>query len=138
MLGVYPARGPGGNSLTWLEMDGAKPDRNPLEEVYMRMAEELAKRSTCERTQVGSVIATGDLTQVLGIVYNGNALGLPNAGEGAEPGGGSLATDSRTRRVAWTRVGPPVASARAGLIQTTSTTSPVCGWTVWPAGWRAR
>jgi len=29
--------------------------------------------------QVGSVITTGDLTQVLGIGYNGNARGLPNA-----------------------------------------------------------
>lgn len=62
------------------------PDRMPLEEVYMRMAEELAKRSTCARTQVGSVIATGDLTQVLGIGYNGNARGLPNTCDSPEPG----------------------------------------------------
>ena len=62
------------------------PDRIPLEEVYMRMAEELAKRSTCARSQVGSVITTGDLTQVLGIGYNGNARGLPNACDGTEPG----------------------------------------------------
>lgn len=64
----------------------AAPERIPLEEVYMRMAEELAKRSTCERNQVGTVIATGDLTQVLGIGYNGNARGLPNACDGTEPG----------------------------------------------------
>ncbi len=64
----------------------AIPDRIPLEEVYMRMAEELAKRSTCARSRVGSVIATGDLTQVLGIGYNGNARGLPNACDGPEPG----------------------------------------------------
>ena len=38
------------------------PDRIPLEEVYMRMAEELAKRSTCLRLQVGTVITTADLT----------------------------------------------------------------------------
>jgi dCMP deaminase len=62
------------------------PERIPLEEVYMRMAEELAKRSTCARNQVGSVIATDDLTQVLGIGYNGNARGLPNACDSAEPG----------------------------------------------------
>ena len=43
------------------------PDRIPLEEVFMRMAEELAKRSTCARNQVGSVITNADLTQVLGI-----------------------------------------------------------------------
>ena len=30
--------------------------RPPLFEVYMRMAEELAKRSTCARLQVGTVI----------------------------------------------------------------------------------
>ena len=52
----------------------------------MRMAEELAKRSTCARSQVGSVITTGDLTQVLGIGYNGNARGLPNQCDGTEPG----------------------------------------------------
>ena len=52
----------------------------------MRMAEELAKRSTCARLQVGSVITSGDLTQVLGIGYNGNARGLPNRCDGIEPG----------------------------------------------------
>ncbi len=62
------------------------PDRIPLEEVYMRMAEELAKRSTCARLQVGSVITTGDLTQVLGIGYNGNAKGLPNQCDSTQPG----------------------------------------------------
>ena len=67
-------------------MDAVRPQRIPLEEVYMRMAEELAKRSTCARNQVGSVIASGDLTQVLGIGYNGNARGLPNACDGTEPG----------------------------------------------------
>ncbi len=64
----------------------APPDRIPLEEVYMRMAEELAKRSTCARNQVGSVITSGDLTQVLGIGYNGNARGLPNSCDSPEPG----------------------------------------------------
>jgi dCMP deaminase len=67
-------------------MEPPVPDRIPLEEVYMRMAEELAKRSTCARSQVGSVVATGDLTQVLGIGYNGNARGLPNACDRPEPG----------------------------------------------------
>jgi len=62
------------------------PDRIPLEEVYMRMAEELAKRSTCARLQVGSVITTADLTQVLGIGYNGNARGLPNRCDSDQPG----------------------------------------------------
>ena len=64
----------------------APPDRIPLEEVYMRMAEELAKRSTCARNRVGSVITSSDLTQVLGIGYNGNARGLPNSCDSPEPG----------------------------------------------------
>jgi dCMP deaminase len=64
----------------------AAPARIPLEEVFMRMAEELAKRSTCARNQVGSVVTTADLTQVLGIGYNGNARGLPNACDSAEAG----------------------------------------------------
>jgi dCMP deaminase len=64
----------------------APPDRIPLEEVYMRMAEELAKRSTCARSSVGTVIATADLTQVLGIGYNGNARGLANSCDSPEPG----------------------------------------------------
>ena len=62
------------------------PPRIPLEEVYMRMAEELAKRSTCARNQVGSVITDAELTQVLGIGYNGNARGLPNRCDSTEPG----------------------------------------------------
>ncbi len=64
----------------------AVPERIPLEEVYLRMAEELAKRSTCARLQVGTVITTPDLTQVLGIGYNGNARGLPNRCDTTEPG----------------------------------------------------
>jgi dCMP deaminase len=62
------------------------PDRIPLEEVYMRMAEELAKRSTCARLQVGSVITSSDMTMVLGIGYNGNARGLPNRCDSSEAG----------------------------------------------------
>src|SRR5258708_9950463 len=69
-----------------LSETGQAPDRIPLEEVYMRMAEELAKRSTCARLQVGSVITTSDLTQVLGIGYNGNARGLPNRCDSTQPG----------------------------------------------------
>ncbi len=66
---------------------GQKPlDRIPLEEVFMRMAEELAKRSTCVRAQVGSVITNAELTQVLGVGYNGNARGLANSCDSAEPG----------------------------------------------------
>jgi len=61
-------------------------ERIPLYEVYMRMAEELAKRSTCTRLQVGTVITDQRLENVLAIGYNGNARGLPNRCDSAVPG----------------------------------------------------
>jgi dCMP deaminase len=61
-------------------------ERVPLYEVYMRMAEELAKRSTCTRLQVGTVITDASLSNVLGIGYNGNARGLPNRCDAPDPG----------------------------------------------------
>jgi dCMP deaminase len=61
-------------------------DRIPLFEVYMRMAEDLAKRSTCVRLQVGTVITDALLENVLAIGYNGNAKGLPNRCDSAVPG----------------------------------------------------
>lgn len=61
-------------------------ERIPLYEVYMRMAEELAKRSSCLRSRVGTVITDAALSNVLGIGYNGNASGLPNRCDSAEPG----------------------------------------------------
>jgi len=67
--------------------DGAADtDRIPLYEVYMRMAEELAKRSTCSRLQVGTVVTDASLQNVLAIGYNGNARGLPNRCDSAVPG----------------------------------------------------
>jgi len=60
--------------------------RPPLYEVYMRMAEELAKRSTCYRLQVGTVITDPRLEHVLAIGYNGNARGFPNQCDSDEPG----------------------------------------------------
>ncbi len=38
-------------------IDEVSVTRPPIFEVYMRMAEELAKRSTCARLNVGTVIA---------------------------------------------------------------------------------
>src|SRR5437870_276632 len=55
--------------------DGASAppvERIPLYEVYMRMAEELSKRSTCVRLRVGSVVADQRLEQVLAVGYDGN------------------------------------------------------------------
>jgi len=66
--------------------DGPRPDRIPLPEVYMRMAEELAKRSTCARLQVGTVITGPELENVLAIGYNGNARGFPNRCDTDTPG----------------------------------------------------
>jgi dCMP deaminase len=60
--------------------------RPPLYEVYMRMAEELAKRSTCARLQVGTVITDRALEHVLSIGYNGNVRGFPNRCDSTEPG----------------------------------------------------
>ena len=62
------------------------PHRIPLFEVYMRMAEELAKRSTCTRLQVGTVVTDARLENVLAIGYNGNAKGLPNRCDSTVPG----------------------------------------------------
>ena len=70
-----------GSALPQLEVD-----RPPLFEVYMRMAEELAKRSTCARLQVGTVITDAELEHVLAIGYNGNARGFPNRCDSPEPG----------------------------------------------------
>jgi dCMP deaminase len=61
-------------------------DRIPLYEVYMRMADELAKRSTCARLQVGTVITDGALEHVVALGYNGNARGFPNRCDSDTPG----------------------------------------------------
>ncbi len=68
--------------------EDASPDtgRIPLFEVYMRMAEELAKRSTCVRLQVGTVVTDALLQNVVAIGYNGNARGLPNRCDSTVPG----------------------------------------------------
>lgn len=68
--------------------DGSEPERDriPLFEVYMRMAEDLAKRSTCSRLQVGTVVTDAMLENVLAIGYNGNARGLPNRCDSSVPG----------------------------------------------------
>jgi len=60
--------------------------RPPLYEVYMRMAEELAKRSTCARLQVGTVITDAHLENVVAIGYNGNVRGFPNRCDSDEAG----------------------------------------------------
>ena len=55
-------------------------------EVYMNFAAQIARRSTCKRLQVGTVITTTDYRKVLAVGYNGNASGLPNSCDRDEPG----------------------------------------------------
>ncbi len=52
----------------------------------MKMAFELAKRSTCDRLQVGTVISSVDFRRILAVGYNGNATGLKNGCDRAEQG----------------------------------------------------
>lgn len=52
--------------------------RPAFESIYMRLAHELAKRSTCLRNQVGCVVTSVDFAHVYGVGYNGNARGLNN------------------------------------------------------------
>ncbi len=60
--------------------------RPSFQKIYLRLAHELARRSTCTRLQVGTVITTVDFRKVLAVGYNGNASGLPNTCDREEPG----------------------------------------------------
>ncbi len=60
--------------------------RPSFEAVYMQFALLIARRSTCSRLRVGTVITTTDFRKVLAIGYNGNASGLPNKCDRDEPG----------------------------------------------------
>lgn len=52
----------------------------------MQFAETIARRSTCKRLAVGTVITTTDYRKVLAVGYNGNASGLSNSCDREEPG----------------------------------------------------
>ena len=60
--------------------------RPSFETIYLRLARELAERSTCARLKVGTVITSTDFRKVLAVGYNGNAAGLPNRCDNDEPG----------------------------------------------------
>lgn len=62
------------------------PARPAFATIYMQLAHHLAKRSTCSRMKVGTVITTLDFRKVLAIGYNGNASGLPNQCDRNEAG----------------------------------------------------
>ena len=55
-------------------------------QIYMELAHSLAKRSTCARLNVGTVITSTDYRKVLAVGYNGNAAGLPNTCDRHEAG----------------------------------------------------
>jgi dCMP deaminase len=61
-------------------------ERPSFPEIYMRMAHEFARRSTCKRLQVGTVITSVDFRKVLAVGYNGNASGLTNTCDREDPG----------------------------------------------------
>lgn len=63
-----------------------KGERPSFEYVYMNFAKEIAKRSTCKRLNVGTVITSTDFRKVLAVGYNGNAAGLANGCDRDEVG----------------------------------------------------
>ncbi len=52
--------------------------RPSFHQIMLDMATLVAKRSTCVRLQVGTVIASTDFRKILAMGYNGNASDLPN------------------------------------------------------------
>jgi dCMP deaminase len=60
--------------------------RPSFQSIYMSLAQTLARRSTCNRLQVGTVITSTDFRKVLAVGYNGNATGLHNGCDRDEPG----------------------------------------------------
>lgn len=69
-----------------LNQPDIKDPRPSFEVIYLRLAQELAARSTCRRLKVGTVITSTDFRKVLAVGYNGNATGLPNTCDRDEPG----------------------------------------------------
>lgn len=67
-------------------MSAAAVKRPSFEEIYLNLAFILARRSTCRRLQVGTVITSTDYRKVLAIGYNGNASGLSNQCDRDEAG----------------------------------------------------
>lgn len=60
--------------------------RPTFEQIYMDLAFSLARRSTCLRLKVGTVVTSVDFRKVLAVGYNGNATGLPNQCDRNEAG----------------------------------------------------
>lgn len=60
--------------------------RPSFEEIYLKLAYTMARRATCKRLQVGTVITSTDYRKVLAVGYNGNASGLHNSCDRDEAG----------------------------------------------------
>jgi dCMP deaminase len=71
------------NTNSGSDMGNPRPS---FETIYMRLAKELAERSTCKRLKVGTVITSTDFRKVLAVGYNGNAASLPNRCDSDEQG----------------------------------------------------
>lgn len=60
--------------------------RDKLPGLMLDMALLVSGLSTCSRLAVGSVVTDPSMETILGYGYNGNAMGLPNQCDSAEPG----------------------------------------------------
>lgn len=73
----------------WTKISTEHPiptNRPSFRQIYMKLAHELSRRSTCRRLQVGCVITSTDFRKVLSIGYNGNASGQANDCDSEEAG----------------------------------------------------
>src|SRR5690349_21058948 len=61
-------------------------ERPSFLEIFMNLAVDLSRRSTCRRLRVGTVISSVDFRSVYALGYNANATGLPNQCDSDEPG----------------------------------------------------
>ena len=65
-------------------------NRPSWDKIWMQMAETIAQRSHHPTFKVGAIIVTSDNTQVLSLLYNGNAKGMSNVPQSEEPGRSGL------------------------------------------------
>ena len=63
-----------------------KPKVISWDDLYIDIAERIAKRSHCARLNVGVVIVTRDYERIVGLGYNGNYRGGPNECDTDIPG----------------------------------------------------
>lgn len=61
-------------------------DRPSWKEIWMNVAELMAKRSHHPTFKVGAIVTSNDNTQILSVGYNGNEAGGENEPESCEPG----------------------------------------------------